>query len=75
MAKACGYCGATTTQLGKPLTGEYCSPTCLHNGKARRFKTSHGGPVDSAGDSDDFGYGLGDFRNQFDALFDKRGRE
>lgn len=39
-ARSCHICGATRTLRGQPLTGNYCSPTCLD--RARSRPDSHG---------------------------------
>jgi hypothetical protein len=34
-AGVCRACGATVTEKGKPLTGRYCSRTCIEAGPSR----------------------------------------
>lgn len=74
MTKRCHSCGSSITIKGEPLTKDYCSPTCFERASNRRFKTSHGGDVGSAGDSDE-SYSMSNIYNPFGSLFDRRGDE
>ena len=70
--KKCHICGAATTLKGKPLDGDYCSPSCLDRARHRKFKTQYGGDVGSAGDSDET-HSMSNIHNPFAKLFDPYG--
>lgn len=68
----CHTCGTTRTLRGNPLSGNYCSPTCMH--KARERPDSHGagqyGKRQPMLDEDNESYSMSNIYNPFKGLFD-----